>query len=123
MTTATNAFMDITGSPFTAMTGAQLANVFQGRGWHTNVDFDHSPTGLGGWPKTFPMMYRGPGGPGGTGNWCYYCLDPNDPTKFVQNLFYGVNQWATAPRPRRTGQRRGSHPGLGLGRRRQLAVL
>jgi hypothetical protein len=58
MTTATNAIAAIAGAAGGSTFGAQFEPVFQGRGYHTNIDFDQTATGLSGWPKTFPLMYR-----------------------------------------------------------------
>ncbi len=58
MPSAINALGAMAGSVQGPFWGGQLEHVFQGRGWFTNVDFDHSPVGITGWPKTFPLMYR-----------------------------------------------------------------
>ncbi len=58
MTGASNALAAIAGAYGGGCFAAQLEEVFQGRGYHTNVDFDHSAAGVSGWPKTFPLMYR-----------------------------------------------------------------
>ncbi len=94
MTAADNALGVVSG----AMGGtfaAQLEHVFMGRGYHTNVDFDHTAsTGVSGWPKTFPLMYRSHPEPGhptpGDGGWGTF-TDGYNSAGLSNNLYHTAN--------------------------------
>ncbi len=64
MATAINTLANYGGVCGGGEFGSQLENVFEGRGYYTNIDLDHTATGINGpasarpWPKTFPLMYR-----------------------------------------------------------------
>ncbi len=97
MPAATNALASIIGGPNSGMFGAQMEHVFQGRGYHTNVDFDHSPSGLSGWPKTFPLMYRDSWQPNASsGNWGSFIDGINDPTTLATSLYWAT-PWGEGP--------------------------
>jgi hypothetical protein len=88
MTGATAAFGAICGAHTSGQFGAQSEHVFQGRGYQTNVDFDHTSAGLGGWPKTFPLMYRNhPNASGGSGCWGSWINGKGD-GNLTDNLFF-----------------------------------
>jgi hypothetical protein len=65
MTAATNVIGDCYGCSNTPQLGAQLEHVFKGRGYQTNIDLDHSRSGLSGTPVTFPLSYRNHSANGG----------------------------------------------------------
>jgi len=72
--------------------GTQLQNVFEGRGFQTNVDLTHSVTGLSGTPITFPLMYRNHSviGGGGPGCWASY-IDNSGTGSITTNLYWSSN--------------------------------
>lgn len=87
MPLAINAIGTIAGRVGGGTYACQVEHVFQGRGYRTNVDLDHTSAGIRGFPKTFPLMYRDHPDPGGSGCWGLYDDGPSqggDPT----NLFW-----------------------------------
>jgi hypothetical protein len=99
MTEATNALASITAVTNSGLFASQLEHVFQGRGYYTNADFDHSSAGISGFPKTYPLMYRyhpeqiiaggvPTGGLTGTGCWPSWGDGVNAPASLTKNLFF-----------------------------------
>ncbi len=94
MTTAINTMANFGGVIGGGLFGSQLENVFEGRGYYTNVDFDHTPSGINGpgsaqpWPKTFPLMYRSqPDASMGQGGDCWSSWSYGN-GDLTQNLYY-----------------------------------